>query len=131
MNETAKLERRRLQFGIRRLLLWTTVVALACGMLSSLGPEDVLDWTVLPTWFVTVFIVRWAFGSKWAAVVSIMAGMFLCLGWAIYRPKPLGMVGLATGSVLLGTLLGCVPFLMVEAACRTVDWIDRIRQSDE
>jgi len=129
MNEMGEPRRRRFQFRLRRLLLWTAVVALGCGILSSLEP-DALDWVVLPAWFVTVFIVRWGFGGKWAATISIVLGMLLCLGWSIYGSIPTSTVGLAIGCGFVGGSIGLVPFLLVEATCRIVNWIDKIGQSD-
>ncbi len=126
-----KSGRRRFQFRLRRLVIWTVVAALVCGiLLAGLEPEG-LDWIVLPVWFVTVFIVRWGFGSKkWAARISIVLGMLVSLGWAIYRPKPPSVVELVIGCGIMGGSIGYVSFLLVEAAREIVNRIDKIGQSD-
>lgn len=136
MNEVARPEHCRFQFSLKRLLLWTVVVALGCGMLSTVQAES-LDWLVLSPWLVTVFVVRWAFGGKWAAIVSVMIGVLLCgLVGCIGSAQAIGgsIVTIGYYTVrggLNGSPIGFVLFLLVEAACRTVNWFDSIGQSGE
>ena len=126
----AKPDRRRLQFSLRKLLLWMVMVALGFSILSTLEP-DALGWVVLPAWLIAVLILRWFFGTEQAAGLSILMGMlpfqwFLC---SICVPDNWRWKD-SLVACLLGGLIGFVLFLLVEAACRVVNWIDRSGQSD-
>jgi len=128
-------QRQPLQFTLRKLLLWTFVVALGLGVLAA-GQPLPLVWLVLPGWFATVFILRWAFGNKWAGSVSAAAGMLL-LGWnysealPALMPQRYSYLGAAIYGATLGGLLGLSPLLIIEETCRLIDWLDRIGQSHE
>ena len=130
MTMTAKPDR-RFQFSLRKVLLWMLAVALTFSILSPLE-LDAVGWLFLFGWFVTVLVLRWSFGSRVAAWISIMAGMLL-FAWASWfvsahvRPS-YGGATLVGGSV--GVIVGLALFLFVEATCRTIDWLDRIGQSD-
>lgn len=124
MTEQVPQHRRWSQFSLRRMLLWTTVVALGFSGLFALVPNT-LGRVLLAGWFVTVFILRRAFGSGWAASLSILVGMlpFAQLLCSIWMTDDWSLKhSLVEG--WLGGLIGFALFLLVEAACRTVDWID-------
>lgn len=133
MGETVKPER-RFQFSMRKVLLWMLAVALTFSILSPLGFDGV-GWLFVFGWFVTVLVLRWGCGSIAAATVSVMAGMLLfgyvtCLVASASRPPPFSPVAGAVAGGFLGALIGFMPFLLVEGTCRTIDWVDRIGQSD-
>lgn len=112
-------------------MLWMLAVALIFSILSPLGFEGV-GWLFVFGWFVAVLMLRWSFGSRVAASVSIAAGMLL-FAWGAYfvsanvRPS-YGRATLVGGS--MGVIIGLILFLLVEGTCRTIDWLDRIGQSD-
>ncbi len=126
-----KPERQRFQFSLRKLLLWTVVVALTLSILSPLELGGLFPFG----WFVTVLMLRWGLGSRVAAWVSIMAGMLLfawasCLVSASVSPSRYGYGEAALVGGSMGVMVGLVLFLLVDGTCRVVDWIDRIGQSD-
>ena len=125
MNEVVRPKRRRFQFGLRRLLLWTAVVALGFGTLSTLYPST-RAWVVLPGWCAVVLILRWGFGSTLAASVSTIVGMVL----GLLLPEPQEPLDFVVYAIDCG-FFGLVLFVLAEVTCQIVDWIDRIRQSDE
>ena len=137
MSDIDQPRRRRFQFGLRRGLAWTAVVALGLGVLSSLEPNAVI-WIVYPSWFAIVLILRWRFGGRVAAGISVIAGMLLfallCGSiWAATsrRLEPVEVVMIAVVGAFLGGFVGFVLFLLAEAARRAVNRIDRIGQADE
>lgn len=137
MNEAAKPERRRFQFRLRRLLLWTAVVALGLGVLSPLE-LDVSGWIFLSGWFFAISLVRWTFGRKWAASVAVVMGVS-AYAWhscSLVARNVNGVVPVdyyfdaAIAVALPGSLVGFVSFLVVEFAWQAVNRLDRIGQSD-
>lgn len=130
MCETGKPER-HFQFSLRKVLLWTLFVALTFSILSPLGFDDV-GWLFVFGWFVAVLVLRWSFGSTVAVAVSMAAGMLL-FAWGAYfvsanvRPS-YGGATLVGGS--MGGIIGLILFLFVEGTRRTIDWLDRIGQTD-
>ena len=136
MNGVTKPERRRLQFGIRRLLLWTAVAAVAFGVLSTLRLH-VVAWAMLIGWFAVVSSLRWVLGTKLATRVVTVAGMLLYGGLLCtiavthsLKPLPLALVALAMLGCFAGGMMGFLSCVLVEAACRVVNRLDRIGQSD-
>jgi len=120
------------QFTLRKLLLWTFVLALA-----ATNPTPAA-WVMLPGWFAIILVVRSVFGTKWAAAVSIVPAMLLltsfsCLIWATHKRQPdLSALPLAIAvGCYVGALVGLVPFLLIEGTCRLIDWLDGTRQSHE
>ena len=137
MTNRASPQLRQYQFSLRKLLLWTFVLALALGALAATDPEPGA-WVMLSGWFATVLVVRLVFGSRWAAAVSIVPAMLLitsfsCLVWATHGRQPdLRALPLALAAgCYVGALIGLVPFLLIEGTCRLIDWIDGRRHSNE
>ena len=137
MNEREMKKQRRHQFGLRKALLWTTAAALGLGILSALE-WDPASRVVYPCWIAVVLILRWIFGSRVAALVSVVAGLLLfasLLGliWVAHErnPVPVEVIMISFVGGILGGFIGFLLFLLVEAACRTVDWLDRIGQRGE
>ncbi|MBC8871254.1 MAG: hypothetical protein H8E44_17650 [Planctomycetes bacterium] len=73
------LERRRFQFGLRKLLLWMAVVAVLLGILKMLELSTA-GLILAASWVAITAIVRGAFGSTWAHIVSAVGGSALALG---------------------------------------------------
>ena len=121
--------RRRFQFGLRKLLLWTVVLALYLGVARMLGMPPIAL-AVLTLWIAVVAGLRAAFGPVVAAIVSPAIGAVLG-GWFEYTgpaldppgPSPLGP------GIALGGLFGCVLFAAVELSCRAVNWADNVMRT--
>jgi hypothetical protein len=133
-------ERRRFQFGLRKLLLWTVVLALYLGILSLVGFEP---WVSV---FATlclgiVVVVRVSFGPRAGCVCSaaMLLVPILCLsGLAIISEALSGSFGtreaaLWAQGLLFGIgaccALGLAVFLLVELVVRAVDWADSLLES--
>ena len=71
-------ERRRFQFGLRKLLLWTGVVAVWFGVLTTL-PLGLPLSTVLTLWVVVVGVVRVAIRPLAAALTSAVIAFGVAL----------------------------------------------------
>lgn len=93
-------ERFQYQFRLRKLLLWTVVAALGCGVLSTVH-VNVIGWLVLPLWFVAVLSVRWRFGGKWATQVLVITGILLVMPIESYGSASL--VGVYSVAVALSS----------------------------
>jgi len=106
----------RFQFGSRRLLLWTAVVALYLGFLTEFV-GDVLPCVVLTCWLVGIGVVRR--GNRLvAALCSAAVGILL---WPSVPPLPLDR--------LEGVAVGLLFFACVEGICRAVNWADEIMRT--
>jgi hypothetical protein len=112
-------ERRRFQFGLRKLLLWTVVVAVLLGSLRALG-LDTVGLVIAACWVAITAAIRGAFGSTWAHVVSSAGGSALALGLLFT-----GVIG-ATSIVLFIILAAGISFGFVELAWFGVDWFDEL-----
>ena len=71
---TTQPKSRRLQFGLRRLLLWTAVVAVWLSTLLTLHITLFFS-VILSCWAIPVIVVRAAFGAS----VACHGGHFLCV----------------------------------------------------
>ena len=112
-------ERRRFQFGLRKLLLWTVVVAVLLGTLKMLGLETA-GLVIAASWAAITAVVRGAFGSTLAHIVSAVGGGVLALVLLFT-----GVIG-ATSIVVFIVLAAGVSFVFVEAAWLGVDWLDSL-----
>jgi len=126
---TPHSERRRFQFGLRKLLLWTAVVALLLGVAATFGEEA---W-ISAGWIIVVGIVRVAFGPKVGGVLSVAAGMilvaaFLCLVFVASEPGPRIGEAVAVG-VIFGGLFGLAMFSITEYLYLAVNWADNLMQT--
>ena len=80
---------RRLQFGLRKLFLWTAVVALGLGVFKmSEMPPILLAW--LTPWLVLVGVLRVALGAKVAAAASAMIGVILAVSLVFVSAMAIG-----------------------------------------
>jgi hypothetical protein len=117
--------RGRLQFGLRKMLLWTLVIALYLAVVRW-ERWDLALFAVVTSWLIVVAIVRAAFGPTVAAALSALAGA-IPGGWLGYvaatavRPSRPGVV--LFGGVLF-CIIGCILFAVVEIAIRAVNWVD-------
>jgi hypothetical protein len=137
VDETQKPERRRLlQVSIRKLTLWTVVVALYLSIVTVFQ-VDLIIFAVLTVWFVVVGMLRVAFGRKVAGIVSVVAGAAI-FGWGacvitlMYVPS-LGWIELTIRALPMGLVVGgpfgFLFFSVVECAFRFVDWADNLMRT--
>jgi hypothetical protein len=128
-------ERRRFQFGLRKLLLWTGVVAVLLGLATT--TFTTAEAVVLLGWMILVAAVRWAFGPKAAGALSVAAALILhvSFSWLVYmaaRPFPdpveAGVGALIVGGTV-GGLFGLVMFGIAEGAVRAVNWADKVLET--
>jgi len=119
----------RLQFSLRKLLLWTAVVAVYCG-LGKLAAES--EARVLQgyddTSFVAAITVMAVVSVGLKAVsppltawhISVLAGGLVveAWGWIEYDGDDV------LGAFLFGAGMGWTVFLVVEGTCRFVNWAD-------
>ena len=124
----------RLQFGLRKLLLWTAVVALYLGIPSMLGVDlqerrNLMSFVSLGLWAIVVGLVRTVFNDRAAAAFSAVMGVILC-AVALYltarwsRVNPFDFPGHVIWGLVWGGLIGLNVFAFVELAFRGVDWVD-------
>ncbi len=114
----------RYQFGLRKLLLWTAVVALYCGLVVAVESES-LEWLVLCCCPALILGLRLAFGS-WVAchVSAVGAGGVLAL--RVFFPSlPVGAFEVWE-AFARGCGVGYVIWLVVELACLLVNRADHL-----
>jgi hypothetical protein len=132
MDEPGKPERRKLQFSLPKLLLWTAVLAVCLGILRMLGGEGV-GLTVAFGLILAVGIVgrvRAAFGREWACrlwvllvlTCHMLAWLGSIAGGELYDVLVASLALVAF--VLMGFYFGVVTYRFLEALFRSVDWID-------
>ena len=128
MTEQSKRPSRRFQFTLRKMLLWTAMMALWFGLLSSLGilPGVILIATILTSWVVVVAIVRVAFGENSAALVALLPAACIPIIECWDPSIPVSFVLLHV--VVLG-VMGSVIFVLVKVAFRVVSVLDHLMES--
>jgi hypothetical protein len=127
MSGTAK---RRLQFSLRRLMLWTAIIALYLGIVGAIQVGPLVS-TVLVVYVVFVVVIRMAFGQKLACVSSVViAGLlfllFFVASFGRFAAWPLSCVALCVSAC--GAVYGFLLFAMVELTFRFVEWADKSLQ---
>ena len=129
MDGARKPERQRFQFSIRRLMLWTVVVAIYLGIVVALQLE-LSVFVGATVWFVIVGILRVA-NYDVAFLASVVAGVVL-YEYGLYTD--IDSFGGWTDSFVLalligalgGSVLGCFLFVFVQGGFRFVDWADML-----
>ena len=118
-------EKQRFQFGLKKLLLWTAIVALGLGLLSFTEPP-IAGWILVPGWFAAVLGVRWALGRDWAVTTSIVIGvLFYACGDYQHSPG----LGVVTRSGVVGALMGIAAYALVLMTSRVVNRIDGVLET--
>ena len=114
--------RRRFQFSLRRMLLWTAVVAVCCNILKILNLELGV-WFLLIVWMIVVGVLLVIGCPKWAACWSIIIG--IPTGWftVLHFPRSELSLPLIIGS-LIGVLFGVGIFVIVRFVLLAVNWAD-------
>ena len=138
-----------LQFGLRKLLLWTAMVALWCGVfktlsvgLSLLDPQtdpaiSLTNMILIISWVAVVGIGRVVFRARVAAALAIVIGVIyavLALWWSAHMSgrSLMALVSSypdrATVAVAVLSVFGVIVFGCVEASFRTVNWLDKLME---
>lgn len=121
--------KRRYQFSLRKLLLWTAAIVLLFGTAKTLGTE----WVIAACWITVVGGIRTATNWRVAGVVSVLGGAAVataaaCVSIAVSAGTrtavPYFLPGVIGGG-FAGCVVGACLFGVTEILCRGVDWIDR------
>jgi len=134
-------KKRSRQFGVRKLLLWTAVVAFLLGVFKWAGGGPV-DW-IFCGWIVTVGAVRVAAGARASVVLSVAIGG-TCGILLQYVPHFVLVPILRSATwphivaayvfvFVVGCFFGLIVFITVDSVCDGIDWVDnalRTRSDD-
>jgi hypothetical protein len=118
---------------LRKLLLWTAVVAVLLGIATTLGEVA----AGLVCWTIPVCAIRCAFGPKVAGVLSLAAAVILsvsfsCLFYMTSHPHAASAeaaIAAVIGGGTVGGLFGLATFGIVEGAVRGVNWVDKVLET--
>lgn len=115
------------QFGLRKMLLWTAMVALYCGLVVAVESENI-EWLVLCCCPPLILGIRLAFGSWIACHVSAFAagGVLALRTFSPALPASAMEVWIA---FVQGCGAGYAVWLVVELACVLVNRVDRLMRS--
>ncbi len=143
MTETGKSER-RFQFSLRKLLLWTTAVAVLLGVLQmmEIGATGV---AVVLAGIAILGVLRSAFDPRQALIlwtlVSAIAGVIIIAASAIWElvnangPSHteivLDVTWLSFWGIVFGGAIGGITYTLTDAACGFLDWLDSLMQSGD
>jgi len=117
-------ERRRFQFGLRALLLWTLVLALYCGLVVGAESTE-LEWLVVSLFPVLILGLRLTFGPWIACHVSAVgAGVVLAL--RVFFPSLPTSAFEVQYAFIEGCGFGYAVWLVVELICQGVKRADRL-----
>jgi hypothetical protein len=136
MDDTGKPQRRKFQFSLRKLMLWTVVVASYFGIFGLLEVHPVVS-AILAAWVAVVGSLRITFGGRLACILSVVAGAvyFGCAGYVIASPSHIGSIEFFFLALMAlgGTVIGLILFGALEGALRFVNWADNLMrtQSDQ
>jgi hypothetical protein len=116
---------RPFQFSLRELMLWTAMLALFLGVLQP-GNLDAASVAIPVCWAAAVVIARSMRGPIAALCVSALGGaLLLSVIWVPLASVPRSFSAVdALLAGIVGTILGCWFFPIIEAAYRLVQWID-------
>jgi hypothetical protein len=122
--------RRRFQFGLRKLMLWTVVVAVFLGIFEMFG----FGWigcVLAACWLAVVGLLRGTAGGRAACLVSIVIGTVL-IGWCSYlvyvtaSPRPPFNPVIVLFAAIWGSAYGLFVFVLTTAVCSAVNWADNL-----
>ncbi len=117
------------QFGLRKLLLWTVVVALYCGLVVTVESSN-LEWLVLSCFPVLILCLRFAFGPWIACHVSAI-GAGIAIAVRVFFPALPTNAFEVQYAFAQGCGIGYVVWLVVELACAFVNRADNLLRSKE
>ena len=125
----ARHRHRRCQFGLRKLLLWTAVVAFLLGVAASLGDGA---WLVAGC-ILLISVLRVAFGSRVAGILSVAVAVMLwvSLWWAATtaaRPGP-SLAEATLAGLAFVVLFPLATFGIAEGLVSVVNWADKMLET--
>jgi len=118
---------RRFQFSLRKMLLWTAVVAIGFALISDMG-ADPLGHIIFGSWAVVVGVIRIGIGHRWSASMSFVIALCVSFAYCRIDDAPLTHF-LLTFPVMAAVAFGV--FMFVETAYQAVDWLDKSPHSPE
>jgi hypothetical protein len=121
--------KRRVQFGLRKLLLWTAVVSLYCGLCKT-AKMSLTEFIYLTAMVAAAGVLRAVTGIKLGCCLSMVCGVLWVEVWdSLIVPSSLRSPGfsvLDAAVVVLGLLSGGVIFILVCSASVVVNWADSL-----
>jgi len=119
---------------LRKLLLWTAVVALVLGIATTLGMEDSFVFLILVCWTILIGAIRYGFGPKAAGILSsvawaILGGVHGYVGYGLMRQFGPGRAEGAVQGLMAGGFYGLAMFGIVEGLARVVNWAARVLET--
>ena len=132
---TDKPKRPGFQFTLRKMLLWTAVVAVYSGTLKVLGfpPFDITVWSCFPVIAVTCRLLFGSNAALFASQIMISIGLVMVLfscpeSSTFYLSEdflpPFWQIVFVSFGV--GAIIGWFMSTLVELASRAVNWLDRL-----
>ena len=126
----------RRQFGLRKLMLWTAVVALWCGTYTSLRPHEdafkdlITLWRVATPWFALAASVHIVFGWRTSAFSSTALGIILAVLYMVaigvpFLAAPLLAFICSVGLAGMGAAIGFAVATWIRLLFEFVDSVDR------
>lgn len=127
--------RRWFQFSLRKVLLWTAVVAVYCGLVKLAAVSEA-EWlepfrdtrfaALMSVVAMVSFGLRAVFPHLIAWHLSALAGAFVLLAGAFVPAGhyPIHLPEDVLAAVFFGSGMGWTVFLVVDGTCRFVNWAD-------
>jgi hypothetical protein len=113
---------------LRKLLLWTAVVAVLLGVGRSVGVPQGVWLLVWVGWILAVGIIRSATNPVAAGIVSVVLGGG-CGVWEYFLTKaPIKFFNLHEG-ILAGCVSGLVVLAVAELIYHAVNWVDKVLET--
>jgi hypothetical protein len=132
---------KRIQFSLRKLLLWTTAVAVLLAALRMMG-SGVTGFAIVLGGTTILGVLRSLFEPRhalmlWMLVVAV-AGVVVAVGttWELANAYGLSLGEIVLNAIWLsfwgfvfGSATGAITYTWTDAACRFLDWLDSLIQS--
>ncbi len=138
MTETTK-PYRRFQFSLRKLLLWTTAVAVLLGVLQMMA-FGATGFAIVLGGIAILGVLRSAFDPRQALIlwtlVSAIAGVIIISVGANWDSSShgeivLNVIWLSFWGFVFGGAIGGISYTLTDAACGFLDWLDSLMQSED
>ena len=140
---TPSPERRRLQFGLRKLLLWTIAVAVLLAAMRMLEFETA-GFVIVLFGMTILGVLRFLFEPFYARMLWILvvavAGVVVAVDTALALTDAyslslvelvINIIWLSFWGFVLGFGIGGMTYTLADAACRVVAWLDSRMQSSD
>lgn len=118
--------KRRYQFGVRRLLLWTTALALLLGAATPYGTVGFFA----VGWIIILIVIRTAVGWEVAGLTSVITGT-VAMAIVSFSAQPGLLLSFFFPFIgwAIGLMAGICLFGIAEALYQAVCWTDNLMQT--